>query len=145
MANEATDIARKFLETLADPGFFGNLGGPLFNQWVEMVAEDARISFPYAPPGMAASFTQRKPWVDSILGVFTAIDRLSWVSLDVHATSDDPELVFATARGDAVTAAGRPYRNEYCFFLRVRNGKIVDYTEYFSPLVIAEAFAPAES
>lgn len=40
------------------------------------------------------------------------------------------DLVVVEAQGDNVTLAGIPYRNSYCFVLRLAGGKLISLTEY---------------
>ncbi len=40
------------------------------------------------------------------------------------------DIVVVEARGDMVTQAGVRYDNEYCLIFRLRDGKIVEMTEY---------------
>jgi ketosteroid isomerase-like protein len=64
----------------------------------------------------------------------------AWKDLQLYAT-EDRALVFATARSEVVLRTGGQYRNEYCFMMRFRDGKLAEYREYFNPLPAIEAFA----
>ena len=44
--------------------------------------------------------------------------------------ADDEGNVVVLARGEVRTKAGRDYNNDYCFVLRLENGKIVEVREY---------------
>ena len=41
------------------------------------------------------------------------------------------DRVVVEAEGNAVTTAGTPYRNQYCFLFTLAQGKIVKVDEYF--------------
>jgi ketosteroid isomerase-like protein len=47
---------------------------------------------------------------------------------------------FVQARGDFVTADGRPYQNVYVFRFDWRNGKIMSWEEYANPMTIIRTF-----
>lgn len=41
------------------------------------------------------------------------------------------DLVVALTSGTAETTDGRPYNNQYCQVMRIKDGKIIEVTEYF--------------
>ena len=47
--------------------------------------------------------------------------------------------VVVQARGEAVTKAGAPYNNEYCFIYRVENGSIKEVSEYLDTELLTSA------
>lgn len=47
--------------------------------------------------------------------------------------------VMVEARGEAVTRAGLPYNNRYCFIYRLANGKVRELTEYGDTALIEAA------
>ena len=55
-------------------------------------------------------------------------------------TTEDPSVVFARFRGEIEIKAGGKYENDYIGIFRLENGQIVEYTEYFNPIVMARAF-----
>jgi ketosteroid isomerase-like protein len=52
----------------------------------------------------------------------------------------DRATTFVQARGDFVTADGRPYQNVYVFRFDWSDGKIVWWEEYANPITIIRAF-----
>lgn len=54
--------------------------------------------------------------------------------------SANQTTTFVQAKGDFVTAAGRPYRNVYVFRFDWRDDKIVSWEEYANPITIIQAF-----
>ena len=52
----------------------------------------------------------------------------------------DGELVAVEARGDGMTKAGVPYRNEYCMVFRIVGGQIAEVTEYNDTQLIVTVF-----
>jgi ketosteroid isomerase-like protein len=105
--------------------------------WVGKAAADVVVRLPYAPPGV----------VPEMRGFDAVRDTLShhWgskVSFDWHDVvileTEDPELFVTTARSEAIMTAGGRYANNYVMLTRVRDGLIVEHTEYFNPLPIVE-------
>jgi len=54
--------------------------------------------------------------------------------------SADETTTFVQARGDFVTADGRPYRNVYVFRFDWHNARIVSWEEYANPITIIRTF-----
>ncbi|WP_300299198.1 nuclear transport factor 2 family protein [Ferrovibrio sp.] len=52
------------------------------------------------------------------------------------------DMVAVEARGDAVTNDGQPYRNRYCLVCRMRDGKVVELTEYADTALIDRVLGP---
>jgi uncharacterized protein len=53
------------------------------------------------------------------------------------AEGDD---VVVEGRGQAMTKAGKPYNNTYCFIFRLANGKVQALTEYLDTEMVTAAF-----
>jgi ketosteroid isomerase-like protein len=47
------------------------------------------------------------------------------------------------ARSDQAT--GKPYNNRYAGLFKLRDGRVIEFHEYFNPLILLEAFGDAES
>lgn len=52
------------------------------------------------------------------------------ISSTVENVVAEADWVVVQSRGTAATKDGRPYNNTYCHVFRIRNGKIVEVTEY---------------
>jgi len=50
--------------------------------------------------------------------------------LTVQSVIGEGERVVIEAKGDAVTGDGKAYRNDYCFVMTFRDGKITQLNEY---------------
>jgi uncharacterized protein len=112
-----------------------------FVAWPALVAEDVRMRFPYSPPGIPAHCEGREACESVMRTFFAGIASFEWRDLQLYPAAE-PGLVFATARSEVVLVSGRPYRNDYCFIIRVRGGKLAEYCEYFNPLPAIAAFDP---
>jgi ketosteroid isomerase-like protein len=54
----------------------------------------------------------------------------------------DGDHVVVEARGDMVTRDGVPYRNEYCYVYRLRDGMIVEIREYCDSIMCETVLGP---
>jgi len=52
------------------------------------------------------------------------------LGLEVQTVLADGDRVVIEAEGNATTADGDPYRNQYCFVITVRDGKVHQINEY---------------
>lgn len=53
----------------------------------------------------------------------------------------DPERFIVEYRGELkIAATGKSYNNRYLSLFRVKSGKIIEFVEYFDPIVLLEAF-----
>jgi ketosteroid isomerase-like protein len=49
----------------------------------------------------------------------------------IHNVMTAGDRVIVEWEGNALTSAGTPYNNQYCFIFRMRDGRISEVTEYF--------------
>ena len=73
---------------------------------------------------------------DVMVGMIGSFERLlpTGLNLTVVNVVDGGDQIVVEARGDGATAAGIPYRNEYCFVFTMAAGKITQVSEYFCTL-----------
>jgi ketosteroid isomerase-like protein len=107
-----------------------------------LFAEDAVVRMPLMPVGAPTEIRGRANFSPAFHGLFGALKTMNWVS-PVTNTTDDSELVVARMSSNAVLHSGGKYANDYALFVRVRDGKIVETTEYFDAAKAAAIFAPA--
>ena len=58
------------------------------------------------------------------------------------ASSPGDDQVAVEAEGDGLTAAGVPYRNQYCFVFKLADGKVKQVNEYFCTVHADEVLWP---
>ncbi|CAN5393212.1 hypothetical protein BH10PSE12_BH10PSE12_13400 [soil metagenome] len=97
---------------------------------IALMAPDIVIYTPCIPAPIPKSIHGR----DAVAATFQALfgqlfGTFRWASLEVHGT-DDPEVAVALAKSQVVLKDGRDYANDYMFWSRVRDGKIVEQHEY---------------
>jgi ketosteroid isomerase-like protein len=106
---------------------------------VELLADDAVLEMPLAPPGLPNRFAG-KAAIRAFLSGSQLFSKLEFHDVEVHATSD-PELAVVEFRSTGTfEATGLEYANRYALVVRARAGRIVLYREYFNPLALAGAF-----
>ena len=124
------DIARRWVEMLAS----GDL-----SQWNELARADLVMEAPFSPPGLFATTVGTQACRDNVVKFFSAMQSFEWHDIDILRT-EDPDLIFGTARSKATTLTNESYVNRYCFIVMLKDGKVQKYVEYFNPLPVMEAF-----
>ncbi|MCX2936446.1 nuclear transport factor 2 family protein [Mycobacterium pinniadriaticum] len=130
-AVSSTERAHKWLEVLA--------GGALAD-WDGLVSPEFSMHAPLMP-GEAPMPTEGRDTNRARVGaLWQAWESFEFTDVDMHAAADDPDLVFVTARSQATTVWGAPYRNRYFIRLRFRDGTLVEHLEFMDPRPVLEAF-----
>jgi uncharacterized protein len=113
--------------------FFHRLGeGNDVDGWLDLLADEITVDTPLAPKGEPTRF-EGKPAVESrFAGARRRMPVLTFYDLDILATEDHERWV-ATCRSEGVRTNGQAYQNRYCWILRIRDGKVVWWAEYFDP------------
>ncbi|MBB3941521.1 hypothetical protein GGR39_003198 [Novosphingobium fluoreni] len=107
--------------------------------FVEMMAEDGVMEFPYAPAGLPTRLEGRAAIASHLeeAGRMIAFDRMG--EPVVHP-STDPDIVVLEFEGfGRGVATGEPYDQTYISVIRTANGHIVHYRDYWNPLVVLRA------
>ena len=125
---DITSLMRNWLDILAM--------GPA-EAWVGKVAQDIVIRLPFAPPGVAEEVRGFDAAREEMSAVWKTKQRFDWHDVVIRRT-EDPELLVTTARSDALLVSGRKYANNYIMLTRIRDGKVVEHSEYFNPLHVIE-------
>jgi ketosteroid isomerase-like protein len=66
----------------------------------------------------------------------------SGLRFSIGDVTADGNRVVVEAEGNAVTVAGTPYRNQYCFVFTLKDGKIKKVHEYFCSKLADEVLWP---
>lgn len=79
-----------------------------------------------------------------MVGMIEAFRQLVPAGLNFTITGviAEGDRVAVEAEGDAVTSAGAPYRNQYCFVFTLRDGLISQVNEYFCTVHADEVLWP---
>jgi ketosteroid isomerase-like protein len=116
----------------------------------DLYAEDGVLEWPFAPEGMPRRVAGR----EAIRRVLVPLGEraraaghhlLAYQSVVVHDTSD-PEVIIAEfdVRGE-ILPSRRPYQLSYVQVLRIRDGKIVTFRDYWNPQALSSLLAHADA
>jgi uncharacterized protein len=109
-----------------------------FDEFSGKIAEDFVLRLPFLPPGIPNEIPGR----DNVQTLMqqTAQGRGPLVFHDiVTLRTEDPELFMTTCKGQATMNNGKDYRNQYILLTRIRDGVVLEHTEYLNPLAVMEA------
>ncbi|PEQ10821.1 hypothetical protein B2G71_20365 [Novosphingobium sp. PC22D] len=109
-----------------------------FDEYPGGVAEDFVLRLPFMPEGLPTEFAGRETARAALAQSARGREPLVF-SDKVILRTEDPELVVVTANARTTMASGRPYANSYVIFVRIRNGVIIEHTEYLNPLAVIAA------
>jgi ketosteroid isomerase-like protein len=115
--------------------------GTDIERWLTLFADDATVEFPYA---VGTSLPGRLVGKEAIRAYFSrtpeVFRNLTFSNVRRYATSDS-DVAIGEAHGSATIApTSKPYEQDYVFFVHCRDGHIVRYREYWSPLPAFESF-----
>lgn len=107
----------------------------------DLLAEDAVIEVPFAPPGRARRIEGRAEFLAMVARERGSMPvRLEDVrDVVVHETADPEVIVVEYEIAGTVTTTGRRAAAAFISVLRVRNGKVAHWREYQNTLAMAEA------
>jgi ketosteroid isomerase-like protein len=129
--SDVEDLAKRWLGALHD------LDIP---SAVELLADNAVLEMPLAPPGLPDRF-EGKAAIAAFLGASQVFSRLEFHDVEVHATGDADVAIVEFRSTGTFKATGSDYANRYALVIRARAGRIALYREYFNPMALAGAFA----
>ncbi|MGC4053454.1 MAG: nuclear transport factor 2 family protein [Paludibaculum sp.] len=82
---------------------------------------------------VSRTYKSRQEFLDVVIGPFNA--RLSRRLIpSVRAIYSDGDMVIALFDAEAVARDGKPYRNTYTWYMRMREGRIVEVTAFFDTI-----------
>ncbi len=117
----------------------GPLVDPHTPGFLEMMAEDAVMEFPFAPPGTLRRLEGRAALRTHLERINGVVDFEYFSEPTVHYVEGrDVVILEFSCRGRA-SATGRAYDQDYISVLTLRDGKIVRYQDYWNPLTLLDA------
>jgi uncharacterized protein len=95
----------------------------------DLLASDAKWTIVGNSP-VSRTFTSRQEFLDVVITPFNA--RLSSRLVPtVRGVYADGDMVIVLWDGEGTARDGKPYKNTYTWYMRMRDGKIVDATAFF--------------
>jgi ketosteroid isomerase-like protein len=118
--------------------FFVALETQQFDLLKDIFASDGKQLNPYAPDGFPKSFDGTEGIYKQYSGLTANFSKMTFPR-KIYAT-EDPDFFFVQFRGEIEIIGGGNYENDYLGTFRLKDGKIIEYTEYFNQVVMAKAF-----
>jgi ketosteroid isomerase-like protein len=132
-----TDTIQSFSSMLRRA--LGDRIAPDAGSFVEMMAEDGVMEFPYSPGGLPTRLEGREAIATHLDGLsrIIAFDRMG--EAVVHP-STDPNVVIIEFEGfGRGVTTDEPYDQRYVSVIHTAAGRIVHYRDYWNPLVVLRA------
>ncbi len=117
----------------------GDLLAPGATTFVEMMAHDCLMEFPFALPGGVRRLEGRAALAQYIggLGDIINIERMTLAT--AHQTMRPGVVILEFEGSGSGVQTGKPYTQNYISVITLRGGHIVHYRDYWNPLVAIEA------
>ncbi|MFA5710105.1 nuclear transport factor 2 family protein [Mycolicibacterium sp.] len=109
-------------------------------EWDGFVDPDFSMHVPLMPGEPETPTLGLEPNRARVGQLWQAWETFEFDDTDIHASADDPEVVFATTNSKAKTVWGATYENRYVIRLRFRDGKLVEHLEFMDPRPVLAAF-----
>ena len=137
MSNQSTaaELLRRSLDTFLAKDM---------KRWTDMCDESVVAEFPFAPEGSPKRIEGRAALYEYLRNYPSVIDVRSLPTLRIY-TTEDPNIAIAewSASGRVLTN-GNAYEMSYATFVTFRDGRIVNYREYWNPLAFMSAMGGAQ-
>ena len=128
-----TDPVKSFSAMLRQT--LGERLNPGAETFVEMVAEDGVMEFPFALPS-PKRVEGREALAAHIAFLAGRIEFLSVSDVVKHVTGDPEIFIIEFAGSGRAVATGEPFEQRYISVIRLRDGHIVRYTDYWNPIAV---------
>lgn len=113
-------------------------------QWMELWTEDAVFEYPFAPAGYPPALRGKDALFAHFRNFPQTITFTEFIEVEMHQTLDPNTLIVEFAGRGRMAASGKAYEQRYISVVRMRDGKIAHYKDYWNPLVVLEAFGNGE-
>ena len=112
---------------------------PEATSFVEMMADDGVMEFPFAPPGLTTRLDGRAAVAAHLASLDGLIAFDAMAVRSVHRTTDPAVTVIEFEASGRGLTTGRPYEQFYISVITVRQGRIALYRDYWNPLAVLDA------
>ena len=109
------------------------------SSFIEMMAEQAVMEFPYAFPGLPVRLEGRDAvarHLESVAGLI-AFDRMGPPT--VHPSTDQDLVIIEFDGFGYGVETGEPYDQSYISVIRTEDGRITHYRDYWNPIAVLRA------
>jgi ketosteroid isomerase-like protein len=122
---DARAVVEAFFRTL---GVDGDVDG-----WLALLADDVVVDTPFDPDPDRRHFEGIEAVARRFGDARRRMPALAFHDVEVLAT-EDPQRWVVPCTSTGTLADGSAYGNVYCWIVRVRDGRVAGWTEYFDPL-----------
>lgn len=138
-----TDTAESFPAMLRR--VLGDRLKPDVTTFPDMFAEDGVMELPFAPPGLKLRLEGRDAIIAHLQTVTKLIKLDAMSNVITHETSD-PDVIIVEFEGSGQgVITGEPYDQHYISVIRVRDGNIVHYKDYWNPIAVLRTLKGEET
>ena len=118
---------------------------PNCDTFVDMFAQDGVLEYPFAPPGLNTPLKGQ----DAIIANFQRIRKLLRIDSVTNVSQievSDPNTVILEfyGRGEGVVT-GEAYEQRYVSIIRLHDGRITHYKDYWNPIAVLRAVKGSEA
>jgi len=114
------------------------------DNFLQMCAEDIVFQFPFAPAGAVRELRGRDAMAAYLPKAGGLIDFESMSPALAHKSTDGETFVLEFSCRGKGAQTGERYDQDYISVVRVRNGRIAHYRDYWNPLVLLTAVGGIE-
>src|SRR5271167_2059209 len=137
MIDTVQSVSAMLRETL------GERLNPGAETFVQMFAEDGVMEFPFALPS-PRRVEGREALAAHIAFLAGRIEFLSVSDVVKHATGDPEVFILEFAGSGRAVATGEPFEQRYVSVIRLRDGHIVHYRDYWNPIAVLQTMRGRE-
>jgi ketosteroid isomerase-like protein len=117
--------------------FFGHISAGDFDSATALLSDDMAWTLTGTTP-LSGTYKPLTSVQENFLGPFAGLVEDGHIEMDLLETIADGERVIALLNGKAKGKFG-DYNNTYCHVFRVRDGKVLDVTEFCDTVMIETA------
>ena len=107
--------------------------------FADLWAEGGTMEFPFAAPGSPGRLVGREEVRGYLADFPKMVDYREFPSVTVHRTLDPEAIVVEFVARGLIVSTGKPFEMRYVAVITAREGSIVSYRDYWSPIMAAEA------
>ena len=130
MSGTPEEVFRRGLELLLTNDMDG---------FADLWAKDGTMEFPFAAPGSPERLDGREEVRRYMAGFPQMVDYREFPSVAVHRTLDPEVIVVEFGARGRIVRSGKPFEMRYVAVITAREGRIVSYRDYWSPIMAAAA------
>jgi len=118
-------------------GFFGHISDGDFEKATELLSDEMAWTLTGTTP-LSGTYKPLSSVQENFLAPFADMVKDGHIEMDLLETIADGDRVVALLKGKAEGKYG-DYNNTYCHVFRVKDGKVVDVTEFCDTVMIETA------